>query len=240
MGWNHVFLWNTYSHLHRRNILSYKFYQQMNIILALSIFLRTSTYLRLNTQTKYVSVNFDDKNHSTPSYQLPDNLFIILSCLLTPIKRAIQSTVKCETGISSPEDLIQSIFNSIHVHKSDMLQKAEVYYFCGQYQNALDELSKIVGVLITSTSCRTFLANITHRDIFMNKCVELCCYLLYYTQNYKTVMSYINWFDKQQSDNSLWKLLAAHCNKELGDYKNTGLLLNEVSWSCQHLFSRHC
>ena len=236
MGWNHVFSWNIYSHLHRKYILPDKIYQQIKIILALSIFLRTSTYLRLNTQTKYVSVNLDGKNHQTPTYQLPDNLFITLGCLLTPIKQAIQSAIKCETGISSPESLVYSMFTSLQVHESDFLLKAEVYYFCGQYQKALNELSKVIGVSITSTCCETLLAHMTNKNISARKCIELCCYLLYYTQNYKIALSYINWLNKQQSDNSLWKLLAAHCQKELGDYKTTRLLLNQVSWSCQYFF----
>ena len=229
MGWHHVFSWDTYSHLRRENILPDKFYRQMKIILALSIFLRTSTYLKLNTQTKYVSVDLNEKKHSTPSYKLPDNLFITLGCLLTPIKRALQSTARCETGISSPEGLVRSMFNNIQVYKSDLLLKADVYYFCGQYHNALNELSKIIGISIASTSCDALLTHIAHKDISARKCIELCCYLLYYTENYKTAISYINWLDKQPSDNNLWKLLAAHCQEELGDYKTARLLLIEVS-----------
>ena len=154
----------------------------------------------------------------------------ILGCLLTPIKQSIQSTINSNTDISV-SSLVCSIFEKIEVDNSDFFFKAEVYYFSGLYNDALSALTKEIGTSVISTSFSKVLQYMSGlpRASFTSKYVELCSYLLYYTKHYKSAIDYINWLKAENNDSELWPLLAAHCQKQIGDYKAARQLLNEVS-----------
>ena len=70
---------------------------------------------------------------------------------------------------------------------------------------------------------------LTGVDAFVNKYTELCCYLLYYTENYASAMRYFHRIISVRPEvNEFWKLHIAHCKQELGDFKEASELLEEV------------
>ena len=236
-GWGLLYSWDIYSRLRNEGILDDDTLQYILIVLALSLYLRTSTYLSQMSQTKFVTLQSRLASNSKPSPQLPSNLFTILGCLLTPIKRAVESGMKNRKG-HSLANIIKSIFSGILIDKSDHLLKSEVYYFSGQYHVAQDELSKAIGVRIGSITCSTFVEKLSSNFPQVNsprKYLELCCYLFYYTRNYKCALDYFDWLiNTNQGDIQLWRLLAAHCRTEIGDYQTAVKLVNKVRFCVQH------
>ena len=70
------------------------------------------------------------------------------------------------------------------------------------------------------------------RVMSTNKYIELCSYLLYYTEDYVDALHCFDWLiDRQHGSPRFCKLLAAHCKKELSDYQGAKKLLTEVRWS---------
>ena len=228
MGWNFCYPWDTFSNLHSNRFLSSENYQYINIVLALSIYMRTNAYLNQSSQIQHVSLSAYKTQHLKKLNQLPSNLFVILGCLLAPIKQSIHSTFK-SCSDTSLDGLVHRLFKDVHVDKSDFLLKAEVYYFSERYGDALSELTKGIGVAVESISCSTYLSRVSQKSDSIRKYGELCCYLLYYTNNYKSAVDYVSWLNTQQNGVTLWKLLAAHCEQKLGDYKAVRELLDEVS-----------
>ena len=225
MNWSLRYTWEVFSMLRSKGILSHENHQYINIVLALSIYLRTSAYLSLCSETRLVSLSLDIAD----SYKLPYNLFVILGCLLIPIKNSIHTSACSITDVSA-SSIVDWFSNEALVVKSDLLVKAEVYYFIGQYDVALYELSKEVGSPFNTTKCSSFLLQIDLPVGSKRKWAELCCYLLYYTKNYAQALDYLSWLSTQQDgETKLWKLLAAHCNTEMGNYVTARQLLNEVS-----------
>ena len=233
MGWDMCYSWDIFTKLHSEKIISTENYWYINIVLALSIYMRTSAYLGQGSQIQLVSLYSHAADNSTSLHQLPGNLFITLGCLLSPIKQSIQSSVNSNKEATLPS-LVRCLFEDTLVDKSDFLLKAEVYYFSGRYSDALKELTKVIGNSIELASCAEFLKKTSHhfqQAESAKKYIELCCYLLYYTKHYAAALDYINWLIVRHQDVGLWKLVAAHCKMELSDYRTTRELLNEVSGS---------
>ena len=231
MAWNISYPWKIFLNLHKEDFLSLENYQYISIVLALSIYLRTSSYLSQQSQTLSVSLYSHAADHSTQLHQLPINLFIILGYLVTPIKQSIQSSLNSNAN-ASLHHFVRCMFKDIAVNNSNYLLKAEVYYFAGRYRDALYELTKEIDDQIEWTPCSEFLSKISvhfPQITSAQKYVELCCYLLYYTENYLFASDYIGWvIEQQEHDVGLWKLLAAHCSTEIDDYKTARQLLTEV------------
>ena len=248
--------WDTFSNLHSDKILSTENHQYLNIVLALSIYMRTSDYLNQRCQTQSIALGPDLSETTESQYGIPHKVFIILGCLLTPIKKSIRSVVLTHSNSGlSVKNLITLMMHKIKIDQSDLLPKVEVQYFCGQYPAALKTLGKMftdsienisfsefAGAVQTDYENRSFhQASWSVRDSLdqtptavgaskQNYILELCSYLLYYTKNYKPSVDYFNWLISiRKEQTGLWKLLAAHCNKEIGDYQTTRQLLDEVS-----------
>ena len=230
MGLSYSFSWDTYSALYSKRILSAETHQYLRIILALSIYIRTSAYLARDSQVETVSFSLES---TKSAYQMPHHLFMILSCLLIPIKQTVSSFVENfeqidEENANSCQSVTQML-QSIHVGAIDFLIKAEICYFCGRYTAAKEELRKAIGQPIELVSCEEF---IRFHDLYnkpVHKYVELCCYLLYNTQMYIFAVDYFDWLiNSHEGDVILWKLLTAHCKRELGDYRAADQLLKEV------------
>ena len=246
--------WDTYSALLQHDILSPENYRYMNIVLALSIYLRTSAYLHEQSQTASITLKPDLGGTQKSHYKVSHDLFIILGCLLIPIKRSIKAfLLQHTTNEISLEHFVVSLSQSIEIAQEDLLPKVEVYYFCGQYKAALKHFGKLFGVNITKISFATLaekirqyyealdtpqkpvIYNSSRSTGLQNKLLELYSYLLYYTGNYKQAVDCFSWLiDTQQHQKRLWKLLMAHCQQERINFKAARQLLDEV---CRNLFS---
>jgi hypothetical protein len=236
LGWNLNYSWEIYSNLHAQEMLSDQNHQYVNIVLALSIYLRTSAYLDQGTQTEVVQIDPSFDGSLKELYVVPVNLFVILSCLLVPIKQSLTQYFEKLTNTTDEEvhldSQVSSMIENIKVVETDYLLKVEVLYFTGQYFLAKKVLSRGIGLPGGLQSCSKVIEKIQrHGEIISSrKYVELICYLQYYTDDYGTALDYFDWLiTAQQGDIGLWKLLSAHCKKELGDYQASRQLLNEVS-----------
>ena len=176
------------------------------------------------------------------------DLFIILGCLLIPIKRSIKAfLLQHTTNEISLEHFVMSLSQSIEIAQDDLLPKVEVYYFCGQYVEALKHLGKLFGANITELSFAALaeivqryygvlftpqeciLYNSSRPSASQNTILELYSYLLYYTRNYRLAVDCFSWLiNTQQHQKELWKLLMAHCQQKGMDFKAARQLLDEV------------
>ena len=145
------------------------------------------------------------------------------------------------------------MMQSITVVREDIFPKVEVQYFCGQYSAALKSLgamfqtkieaqrfSEFYDILkshvdysnsLPQRSCTIHPLSIISNEstLKQNHILKFCSYLLYYTKNYQLAADYFNWLATFQQDQiALWKILEAHCRKEIGDYQASRRLLDEV------------
>ena len=243
------FPWDTYSILHEKGILSTVNYNYLRIVLALSIYMRTSAYLSQSSQTNSVTLAPEFGETSKSQYVIPHNIFIILGCLLTPIKRCTYAFVLDHSKLNrSLKSFVVSMMQCIKLDEEDLLPKVEVQYFCGQYSAALEILGTMFKLSIRNVSFSEFSTTIQsycgHENSLLpnfrqyldqfgsfkrSNILELCSYLLYYTGGYETAVHYFNWLVKlERKERVLWTLLAAHCNVEIGNYHAGRQLLNTV------------
>ena len=250
-GFETRYPWDTYSKLRSADVLSEENHQYLNAVLALSIYMRTSAYLRRGSQTESVTLDPEFVENRKSQYRIPHDIFIMLGCLLTPIKKAINEVVLKEfKGRVSLNDVVAEMIQNIRIAREDFLPKIEAQYFCGQYYNALKNLDTMFNTSIAtlhfsdfkdllrcyylpddeSQGCSDHLSiNLRESDSKQKQILELCSYLLYYTKNYKRAADYFSWLvSVQEEQTGLWKLLAAHCNKEKGDYQTAKQFLDEV------------
>ncbi|XP_067935542.1 tetratricopeptide repeat protein 28-like [Watersipora subatra] len=230
--------WDIYSELQQQGLLSPDIHQYLNIILALSIYIRTSAYLMMQSQSDFVQIDQYYKGSQELSYAVPAHLVVLMGCLLIPIKQSVKYKMALLTASTDGKEHCRasSLLGNIEVPKNDFWVKAEVFYFTGQYFSAKTEISKAFGKPVDSISCSScceILNSSTSSQLdspkeTFKKRIELCAYLLYYTQNYKYALEYFQHFLSEQKQQGLWKLLAAHCHKEIGEYRAAKQLIKEV------------
>ena len=229
LGWDFRYSWETFASLHSQKLLTTENYRYICIVLAISIYLRTRAYLSQRTQAKFVTLSA--ANSVASLYELPRNLFVILGCLLIPIKRSIKDAIDSSAN-AGLVCMVQCLFNNVKIDKTDCWAKVEVCYFAGLYSFAIDELSIRLGVPIDSVSPTMLLEsqNMISRNInTKDKAVELVSYLLYHTEQFDAALKYFEWLiEQQQGDTGLYKLLAAHCQNEIEDYQSARRLLDQV------------
>ena len=124
----------------------------------------------------------------------------------------------------------------LRVQQPNKLLLAEIYYFTGDYEQAKSVLSAVVQLSsFESVKCSTFRNRIKHKFSAATsevKYVELGCYVLYQTGEWKAAIDYFKWLMVNKKENvRLWNLLSAHCYKELGDLQTSITLLDEVRLS---------
>ena len=228
--------WEVYLELKNKQLLSEQNCNYLIIVLALSMYIRTSAYIAEGTQVSSISIN----QHSEPStsglYRIPLNLFLILGCLLMPIKRSILLVIGNADLTSYAQDLktfVEVLTKSIRVDDSDFMLKAEVRYFAGDYFNALNDIASAVGAKQKPLDYKDFSKKLNelseHWQTGRRKCVELCSYLLYFTHNYSYAIGYFQKLNEDDQEKSvIWQLLIAHCMKEMGKYEDVAALLKKV------------
>lgn len=229
--------WDVYKELKHLGFLSEENHIYLKIVLALSIYIRTGSTIALKTQYEAVSLDPFHRQVTKADYYLPYHLFIILGCLLIPIKHSILASVKTlvKPGNSFRYD-VGNIMASILVDKTDFMQRVEVRYFSGDYLSALNDLSKAVEINQDKMSCNAVLEAITKRYStefsyeIQKKYIELCSYLMYFTHNYVCAAGYFERLialDKMSA--TFWKLLLAHCMREMGKYAAASCLIDQVN-----------
>ena len=244
LGLNSERSWDVYSYLHSQNIIADSAYLSLKIILALSIYTRTTTYLSHKSQKDTVSLADYSTNMVNMSHQLPGHLFMVFGIFLTPIKKSITSAFEeidriCKSGILPLDNiLIQLLSRLAIVHQNDKkcsLLKAELFYFIGDYLAAINQLDKTLETSVQSLTANDFmkiLESISDEKKFAEKYVQLCCYILYLTDCYGTARSYFAFLIELIPENSLLlKLLSAHCMDETGDEKTAVYVVNQVRMS---------
>ena len=228
--------WEVYRELKERNFLSENNYNYLIIVLALSMYTRTSSYIAAGTQASVIVIDPHSKTSTDGLYRVPLNLFVTLGCLLVPIKRSVLQFLE-GTDLSmhetNMETFVKELTSSIHVNASDFFLKAEVLYFAGDYDNSLNVLCAAID---TQPDCLTY-ATLVHQlderielpPIDKRKCIELCSYLLYVTRNYSCAVDYFKSLNVDNPEQSiLWQLLTAYCMKEMGKCEDASMLLKKV------------
>ncbi|XP_067937313.1 uncharacterized protein [Watersipora subatra] len=231
--------WKIYEEMKKQGLLSSENLQYFNLLLALSIYIRTSSYLKMRSQAEFVQVGKYYQGSHISSYAVSSHLVVIMGCLLIPIKRFIKSRMlelksSVKTNKQSSID-VSLLLLSLQVPHEDFWLKSEVLYFTGQYREATEEVSQAIGRPITSTSFAELkeIIHLSVDDVSFNKRLQLFAYLLYYSHNYKLALECFQYFSKKQPQQSLWKLLAAHCSKQIGDYRAAQKLLKEAEQSLE-------
>ena len=246
--------WKHYDCLHQRGVLSDDNHMYLNIILALSIYVRATSYFKEGCQTESIQVDPKINPDAATRYYVPINLFVFLGCLLIPVKQSIESALeqieKCSTSSVYQNNLAERVIKAVSVSQESLLPKIQVLYFTSQYKEAKDDLSKVVGKPIENASYFEFCQHIeslttkcstsatplaststtpTEGPSTLRKYSELCAYILYYTNCYDRAVEYFSRFlifsPEQQG---LWRLLIAHCHQEMGDMIAAKSFLDEV------------
>ena len=86
--------WDVLDVLKSFRLLSEENYAHLQIILALSIYIRAQSYISFGSYTDVVSLYTSSVVDEKGLYHVPQNLFIILGCVLIPIKRSIRSSLR--------------------------------------------------------------------------------------------------------------------------------------------------
>ncbi|XP_067937148.1 uncharacterized protein [Watersipora subatra] len=227
--------WEIWTEMHQLDILSTKNQKYLNILLATAIYLRTSAYLNSSSQTNDVQIDKYHKGRHDTVYTVPTHLFVLMGYLLVQIKKCINSAMPQVMTLVDLSLLTEKMTVSLENH----WLLAEVLYFTGQYESAKKVVSKSIGQplnsdsdvglweIISQTTLQT--SDLLDRKDIPQKRAELCAYLLYYTEIYKSAFRFFNYFIfTQEGQHGLWKLLAAHCSKEIGDYKKAQELVRDA------------
>ncbi|XP_067930155.1 tetratricopeptide repeat protein 28-like [Watersipora subatra] len=246
--------WEHYDCLHQQGVLSDDNHMYLNIILALSIYIRATSYFKEGCQTESIQVDPKINPNAATRYYVPINLFLFLGCLLIPVKQSIEFALrqieKCSTSSVYQNNLTERVIKAVSVFQESLLPKIQVLYFTGQYKEAKDDLSKVVGKPIENasysefcqciesliTKCSTLATPLaststtpTEGPSMLRKYSELSAYILYYTNNYDRAAEYFNQFLVVSSEQQgLWRLLIAHCHQEMGDMIAAKSFLDEA------------
>ncbi|XP_067929354.1 uncharacterized protein [Watersipora subatra] len=246
--------WEHYDCLHQQGVLSDDNHMYLNIILALSIYIRTASYFKEGCQTESIQVDPKINPDAVTRYYVPVNLFVLLGCLLIPVKQSIESALgqieKCSTRSVFQNASAELVIKAVSVSRENLLPKIQVLYFTGHYQKAKYDLCKVVGKPIEKASYSEFCQCIeslttkcstlatppaststtptegpsTHR-----KYSELCAYILYYTHCYDRAVEYFNQFlIASPEQQGLWRLCIAHCHQKMGDLKTAKSFVDEA------------
>ena len=229
LGLDTRYSWNVYSWMKSKNMLSEENHLYIQTVLAFSIYMRTSAYLHQKCQTDFVHINSGNRGYKNQFYSVDANCFVILGRLLIPIKHHISTSFRPENQASQLAEpmpcngrgqlysLINQTASTLLINKTDLLVMAEVLYFAGCYDEAVKVVENQFGGLKLNNMLSYY--PIVHRDHM--KHVKICGYLLYNTRDYATALEYFNYIiDSEPGDVRVWKLLSAHCKKEIGDYQS--------------------
>ena len=227
-----------YEELYKQELLQKDVYYYLKIILGISMYMRVAAYLDYRSQAETVLLTVDHFAYSSmkkkPSILSPQ-LFVLLGLLLVPIKRSVNSGIellKKPAAHSDLEGAMRAKIKSLRVQRPNKLLQAEIYYFTGDYEQAKIALDAVVGRSFESTKCLKFRNRIKHKfnvGTSEVKYVELGCYVLYQTGQWKATIDYLNWLMAHKRENfSLWNLLGAHCYTELGNFVRSKELINKV------------
>ena len=229
---------DVYDELYNQKLLQEDVYQYLKIILGISLYMRVAAYLDYRSQTETVLLNVDRYTYTSTKKKptmLSVKLFVLLGLLLVPIKKSVKSRIELLKKLAAHPNLekaTRAMVKSLRVQRPNELLQAEIYYFTGNYTHSKAVLSVVVGRSFESVKCFKFRQRIKHKfnaGTSEIKYVELGCYVLYQTRQWKTAIDYLKWLLANKKENiSLWKLLSAHCYKELGDFVRSEELINEV------------
>ncbi|XP_067940390.1 uncharacterized protein [Watersipora subatra] len=226
-----AYCWEVFSTMQENGLLSQENHDYLNILLASSIYIRTSAYLKLKAQAEFIQVA-DERTvaqSKTYMYIAPSQLILTMGCLLAPIKQSVKAGVSRAThSLKKTGNVaisISSICKDIFIKKNDHWVKAAVLYFMGKYSEAKKELEQAIGKSLESSELAFFFDEVKKHassmpdgESFVRKKTELCAYLLYFTGDYQQALQYLSHLiDSNQATTELFKLLAGHCYKEIGN-----------------------
>ena len=229
---------DVYNKLGGQKLLQEEVYHYLKIILGISMYMRVAAYLDYRSQTETVLLTVDPYMRSSMKKRtsmLSPTLFVLLGLLLVPIKKAVKSgteLLKKPLAHQHLEKATRDVIKKLRVQRPNALLQAEIYYFTGDYKQAKVVLSSVVRCSFETVKCLNFreqIANKFNVGASEVKYVELGCYVLYQTGEWKAANDYLKWLMVNKRENiSLWNLLSAHCYKELCDLPRSRQLIDEV------------
>ncbi|XP_067941059.1 tetratricopeptide repeat protein 28-like [Watersipora subatra] len=230
-----VHCWKVFSTMREKGLLSHDNHDYLNILLASSIYIRTSAYLKLKAQAEFIHVADEQTVAQNETYIAPPQLILTMGCLLAPIKQSVKASVSeaADSFECLGNTAISSICAEVSVTKNDHWVKSEVLYFMGKYSEAKEELGNAISKSLESSGLDFFFnkvkehaASMPDGKSFVRKNTELCAYVLYYTGNYCRALQYfMHLIDSNQASTELFRFLAAHCYKEIGNWKDAKKML---------------
>ena len=231
--------WETIQRLRSAEMVSEENHRYLQIVLALSIYIRAKAYIDQRSQTETVSL-YTSAEKEKKLYYVPQNLFIILGCILVPVKHCIHSCFRqCFDELSqgtSMQDVVKKLLNEIVVDREDFMLKVELFSFVENFVGALQTLNRKVEN-IESFDCERFRKlirekyNTTKDDDLEYRYLQIVARVLRRNEKLASTVDFCSWlvqYVTRYEDIAKWKVYTADCMFEMGNTKSAKRRLNEA------------
>lgn len=216
--------WEVYAVLREQKILSEELELYFQFTLAAALVIRNMAYLAHDTQRELISFLTASTQLDQDRFYVPQSLFIILGCIIVPIKRCI---LKSLAKLPQEHDItgtIRSVVQQIEIDKDDFITKVGVHYFAGDIKGGLEHLFAVLG----ENNCKSFdraimklrekypISRGGHQEKF---CITVLAVLLQAEQYYDAAMEFyrqLSFYANGVAERSNYEHSVAHCQTQLG------------------------
>ncbi|KAF6035453.1 hypothetical protein EB796_006236 [Bugula neritina] len=227
------FPWKVYEALYQSRIISKESLRCLHIILGLSIYMRTMTYIMMGTQKAEVllstpTAEMKNKNKSHKHFYVPKSIFVTFGSILIPIKQSLILSMKKGNRLLSTlkdmgtkEYLKLVIPSDLVTDKQDYMTICEVLCYVEDVNTAFKYISAGSGVDIRSVGYEEFVKcirskyNTNKSDYLEKKYLEMCCYLLITSGHASSTIDYLSWLISYETN---WFTVLQH-KRLIADYK---------------------
>ena len=234
-------LWQVFYHLRTFGHISRLAHSCLQIVLALSIYLRIKANVAQRTQTDLVSFYTSCVATDDLIYHVPQNIFLIIGRILIPIKRSIRSLLRKDSlliaDVTNLSNTIILALQEIATSNADFMLDVELLSFIEKYDTALEVLKQGVGGISANFRCSRFIEII--RDKYHTsgsneleyKFVKLGADVLEANEFFAVAIEFYNWLAASRTSfNNIgqWKIRAAICMVKMKDTLSAQLLVNQA------------
>jgi len=244
--------WSITYHLKQQNIVTEKQMFRLNLISALSIYIRTTAYLQSKTQQDHLSLYPPTECHTKGIYHVSRSMFVLLAYLIVPVKTAVQKkldTIDCQNEWETFA-VLKTLLQQVALYNPGFTLRMEVEFFCGDFEQSIKSFKTNCGADIFDKSPKDFgetigCSNYSDASVLAQHCkykdnvstapskyIEMAAYLLYSSRKYDSCFKYFTWLAENcvdsASDRLKWKVLAADSANQLHNYHEVFSLIGEV------------
>ncbi|KAF6023605.1 hypothetical protein EB796_018089 [Bugula neritina] len=220
LGLDSKYVWKIFDNLLDKG-LSKENHRYLQIVLGLSLYTRTVAYLELGTKSEHLSLYTYNQSaaHKKKHYHMPTNIFVILGCLLVPIKECTNHSVrKLILSALDPETnsfvagfninkALQEFLNGFQIVKSDFLQRL---YFAVGHDNVDSSCHKFLKIIRDKYESQQIA--FSHDD---KSLAEMVCFIMMSEKKYSVTLSYLSWLIDNENSCQLcrirYKILRSQC-----------------------------